>query len=276
MTLTRVGARIWELKKAAPHSYSHEARHSASLEHTMLVSSLLIHTWSMAMLEDRVADARRNAAPALKALAKKAKLPHPIPRIYLRAHKLERELEVWGAEPGIGNSFVLVKTYPIAAMSGTLGPKRKEGDKQAPEGLYFVDRFNPQSSFHLSLGINYPNASDKILSDPKKPGGDIFIHGRQVSIGCLAMTDPAIEEIYLMALDAIKAGQRRVRVEIFPFQMTSQKLREEEKKRPELAVFWRNLARFWQAFEANGFPARYSVDEAGRYEMAAGYFGRSR
>lgn len=243
----------------------------------MLIPTLLIHTWSMALLEDRVAEARKTSTPALKAMAKNAKLPHPIPRIYLRAHKLERELEVWGAEPGIGNVFVLVKTYPIAAMSGTLGPKRKEGDRQAPEGLYFVDRFNPRSSFHLSLGINYPNASDRILSDPKKPGGDIFIHGNQVSIGCLAMTDPAIEEIYLMALDAVKAGQRRVRVEIYPFRMTSQKLREEEKKRPELAVFWRNLARFWQSFEAQKFPARYIVNEAGRYEPAPpGMYGRGR
>lgn len=244
---------------------------------TMLLSSLLIHTWSAIMLEDRVAEARKNAAPALKSLAKRAGLPHPIPRIYIRAHKLERELEVWGAEPGIGNVFVLVKTYPIAAMSGTLGPKRKEGDKQAPEGLYFVDRFNPKSSFHLSLGINYPNASDSILSDRKKPGGDIFIHGNQVSIGCLAMTDTAIEEIYLMAYDAIRAGQRRVRVDIFPFKMTTQKLREEEKKRPELAAFWRNLARFWQAFEAQKFPARYMVNDAGRYEAAPpGMYGRGR
>lgn len=243
----------------------------------MLIPTLLIHTWSMALLEDRVAEARKTATPALKAMAKIAKLPYPIPRIYLRAHKLERALEVWGAEPGIGNIFVLVKTYPIAAMSGTLGPKRKEGDRQAPEGLYFVDRFNPQSSFHLSLGINYPNASDRVLSDPKRPGGDIFIHGDQVSIGCLAMTDPAIEEIYLMALDAVKAGQRRVRVEIYPFRMTTQKLREEEKKRPELAVFWRNLARFWQAFETQKFPARYMVNEAGRYEVAPpGMFGRGR
>lgn len=228
------------------------------------------------MLEDRVAEARKKVTPALQSLAKQAGLPHPIPRIYIRAHKLERELEVWGAKPGMGNPYVLVKSYPIAAMSGTLGPKRKEGDKQAPEGLYFVERFNPQSSYHLSLGINYPNASDKVLSNKERPGSDIYIHGRQVSIGCLAMTDPAIEEIYVMALNAVKEGQRRVRVEIFPFRMTTQKLREEEKKRPDLAVFWRNLARFWQAFEEKGFPPRYSVDETGRYDMAPpGLYGMS-
>lgn len=228
----------------------------------------------MAMLEDRVAEAKKNAGPALARLAKQAGLPNPIPRIYIRAHKLERELEVWGAKPGFGHSFVLVKTYPIAAMSGGLGPKRKEGDRQAPEGLYFVERFNPQSSYYLSLGINYPNASDKVLSDKDHPGNDIYIHGKAVSIGCLAMTDPAIEEIYLMSSNALKEGQRRVRVEIFPFRMTTKKLREEEKKRPELAVFWRNLARFWQAFEEKGFPPRYSVDETGRYEMAPpGFYG---
>ncbi len=226
------------------------------------------------MLEDRVAEARKTVGPALQKLAVQAGLPHPIPRVYIRAHKLERELEVWGAKPGMGNLYVLVKTYPIAAMSGTLGPKRKEGDKQAPEGLYVVDRFNPQSSYHLSLGINYPNDSDKLLSDKKKPGSDIYIHGKSVSIGCLAMTDPAIEEIYLMASNALREGQRRVRVDIFPFRMTTKKLREEEKKLPDQAFFWRNLARFWQAFEEKGYPPRYSVDETGRYEMAPpGSFG---
>ncbi len=98
--------------------------------------------------------------------------------------------------------FRLVASYPILAVSGGPGPKRREGDKQVPEGFYEIDRFNPKSLFHLSLGLNYPNAADRVLSDREHPGGDIFIHGSNVTVGCAPLGNDAIEELYLAALDA--------------------------------------------------------------------------
>lgn len=183
--------------------------------------------------EDRVKTAYANADATVKSFMRQAGLPYPAKRIYIRAFKTERQLEIWGAASG-KSPFRLIHTYDIAAMSGKLGPKRREGDLQVPEGFYHIDRFNPKSRFHLSLGINYPNASDKKFSDKLKPGGDIFIHGNAVSIGCMAMTDPKIEEIYIMALGAREAGQAKIPVHIFPHRFTG-------KPTGALASFWSEL-----------------------------------
>ena len=102
-------------------------------------------------------------------------------------------MEVWIKEAS-KDYYVLLNTYDFCTTSGTLGPKRKEGDLQIPEGIYTINHFNPQSNFYLSLGINYPNASDKILSDPVHPGGDIYLHGNCVTIGCIPLTDDKIKE----------------------------------------------------------------------------------
>ena len=102
--------------------------------------------------------------------------------LFIRAFKKEQKLEVWIRETG-KEAYALLHTYDFCAVSGTLGPKRKEGDYQIPEGIYSINHFNPLSNFYLSLGINYPNASDRILSDPKTPGGNIYIHGNCVTIG---------------------------------------------------------------------------------------------
>ncbi len=108
--------------------------------------------------------------------------------ILLRAYKQESELELW-AKNKKDKQYTLLKTYKICASSGTLGPKRKQGDIQVPEGFYVIDRFNPVSNFYLSLGVSYPNASDKILGVKGALGGDIFIHGNCVTIGCLPISD---------------------------------------------------------------------------------------
>lgn len=162
--------------------------------------------------EDRVGIARSHCEKELRAAFAQAGVRWPAGEIFLRGLKREGQLELW-ARDREGESFRLVRTYPILAQSGGPGPRRREGDLQVPEGFYEVDRFNPLSSFHLSLGLNYPNASDRILGDPVSPGFDIFIHGGEASIGCLALGDPAIEEIYLAALDS---RARPVRVHIFP------------------------------------------------------------
>jgi murein L,D-transpeptidase YafK len=169
-------------------------------------------------------------------------------------------MEIW-ASPSGSEPFRLLHTYDIAAMSGKLGPKRKQGDLQVPEGFYHIDRFNPKSRFHLSLGINYPNASDRKLSDPDRPGGDIFIHGNAVSIGCMAMTDPKIEEIYILALAARNAGQAKIPVHIFPYRM---------KRKPtgSLAAFWGELKPVYDYFEKYRTVPNVRVDSKGRYSIA--------
>src|SRR6185436_20905744 len=98
-------------------------------------------------------------------------------------------------------------TYKVCQQSGTTGPKRVEGDYQVPEGFYYINEFNPNSNYHLSLGLNYPNASDRLLSDSLRPGGNIYIHGNCVSTGCIPVNDEQIEEIYIITSSAKAQGQ---------------------------------------------------------------------
>src|ERR1051326_507525 len=126
-------------------------------------------------------------------------------QIFIRAFKMEKQLEVWAKAPK-QEKYTLVKTYAICSSSGNVGPKRKQGDGQVPEGFYEIERFNPSSNFYLSLGVSYPNASDKILGSKGNLGGDIFIHGSCVTIGCMPITDDKIKEVYLMAVEAKSNG----------------------------------------------------------------------
>lgn len=211
--------------------------------------------------EERVARAREEKEAGLRARFKEVGVAYPAKRLFFRAFKRERELEMWAGDAA--GKLKLVQTYRVAAASGELGPKRKEGDRQVPEGVYVVDRFNPRSSFHLSLGLNYPNASDRIRSDKKKPGGDIFIHGDQRSIGCLAMTDPVIREIYVCALDA----KRPIAVHIFPTRLDSAGMRELGLSHPEWTSFWRELQPIYAAFEKSRQVPKVSVDASGAYRL---------
>ena len=97
-----------------------------------------------------------------------------------------------------------------------MGPKRMEGDYQVPEGFYYINEFNPNSLYHLSLGLNYPNASDKILSDSVRPGNNIYIHGNCVSTGCIPISDVPIEELYIIASNVRNNGQDFIPVHVFP------------------------------------------------------------
>ena len=129
--------------------------------------------------------------------------------------KQERELELW-VLPANGDRFELLRTYEICKLAGMLGPKRKQGDRQVPEGFYAIDLFNPVSAYHLSLRINYPNHRDRLVAKSGKLGGDIFIHGGCKSVGCIAITDDAIEELYWIAVQARGRHQRSIPVHIFP------------------------------------------------------------
>jgi murein L,D-transpeptidase YafK len=131
----------------------------------------------------------------------------------------EARLELWALD-NTGDSYTLVHTYAICATSGVLGPKRKFGDVQVPEGFYELDWFNPQSNFFLSLHISYPNSADRILGSHANPGGDIFLHGNCVTIGCMPITDEGIKEVYWLAVEVHAAGQRHIPIEIFPRELT--------------------------------------------------------
>lgn len=153
--------------------------------------------------------ARDRLAPALAA----AGLEYPPDKIALLGLKSERSLELW-ADDGGGWSFV--KAYPILAASGKAGPKLREGDRQVPEGVYRISGLNPNSAYHLSMQIDYPNEADleRARTDGRSNlGGEIFIHGSNVSIGCLAMGDEAIEELFVLVSDV---GREKVTVLLAP------------------------------------------------------------
>ena len=214
----------------------------------------------------RVRQARLEAQPRLEAWFRKAGLDYPPREVFLRVFKLEGELELWARNDGSA-LFILVRMYPVCASSGTLGPKRREGDLQVPEGFYRVSGFNPWSRFHLSLRLDYPNASDRILGDHGRPGGDIFIHGSCVTIGCVPVQDGPIAEVYLAAVDARDAGQARIPVHIFPCRLDGDwlKLERESWRRPGLLDFWGNLKEGYDLFEKSRQLPRIAVDRQGRY-----------
>jgi murein L,D-transpeptidase YafK len=187
--------------------------------------------------------------------------------LFLRAFKKEGLLEVW-IKPLGQDSYSLLHTYDFCMLSGKLGPKRKEGDLQVPEGVYHINHFNPVSNFHLSLGINYPNSSDKILSDKKQPGGSIYIHGNCVSIGCIPITDEKIKELYVLAVEARHHGQEKIPVHIFPAKLSAESLQTLETEfagQNDLISFWQNLQEVYASFEATKKLTSIRIDSKGAY-----------
>jgi murein L,D-transpeptidase YafK len=187
--------------------------------------------------------------------------------VLIVAYKDEGVLELYGKRHA-GKAYRPVSTYRVVARSGVLGPKSEQGDRQVPEGFYHIERFNPVSSFHLSLGINYPNAADRRRSRAEKPGGDIFIHGSSVTVGCLPITDDKIKELYLYAVFARNNGQRVIPVYIFPFRMNDANMRaftRRHAENPSLMAFWRNLKQGYDRFMATGMPLVVTPSPGGHY-----------
>jgi len=151
--------------------------------------------------------------PRLSRQFLRAGVAYPPGDLTLLAFKEEKRLEVWGRRAG---DWVRVLSYPVLAASGGAGPKLREGDRQVPEGFYRIEGLNPNSRFHLSLKIDYPNAFDRARAHEEgrtHPGSDIFIHGRAVSAGCLAIGDEAIEELFVLVS---RSGAQNVAVLILP------------------------------------------------------------
>lgn len=195
-------------------------------------------------------------------------LKWPARYMYIRSFKYDSQLEVW-VKNDRKEDFKLFKTYRVCALAGSLGPKRMEGDYQVPEGFYFINEFNPRSTYHLSLGINYPNASDKVLSDMYRPGGDIYIHGSCVTVGCIPVTDQQIEEIYILAAHAKNNGQDFIPVHIFPIRYNNKKsvdyLNTLTKTDSRLKAFAENLELVYDHFEITRQLPLIMVNNQGDY-----------
>ena len=190
---------------------------------------------------DRVLDARNNVQSEFA--------EHFGKPVFIRIIKEDRDLELWVQESD--KSWQILKSYHIFGMSGELGPKTAEGDEQAPEGFYRVypRSMNPRSKFHLSFNIGYPNAYDRKLG---RTGSFIMVHGDILSIGCFAMTDARIEEIYTMVNEAFKTGTQYVPVQVYPFRMTDERMLKEQES--EHFEFWQHLLPGWQHTETSCSP----------------------
>lgn len=173
---------------------------------------------------------------------------------FVRVFKRERELELWLAEAD--GRYALFRTWPICAYSGELGPKQRQGDNQAPEGFYRVTRaqLNPTSRFHLALNLGYPNTYDRAHG---RTGDFLMVHGNCVSIGCYAMGDAAIEEIYTLVDAALAGGQAAVEVHAFPFRLKPGALAAA--RGSSWADFWSELAQGYDAFERHRVPPQIAV-----------------
>jgi murein L,D-transpeptidase YafK len=196
------------------------------------------------------------------------KLVWPAKYIYVRSFKYDSQMEVW-VKNDLKDPFQLFKTYKVCALAGTLGPKRMGGDFQVPEGFYYINEFNPRSNYYLSLGINYPNVSDRILSDSLQPGGDIYIHGSCVTVGCIPITDGQIEELYILAAHAKDAGQDFIPVHIFPIRYNVKRSNEYlntlTKDDPALKQFALHLEDAFDYFEKYRQLPVIMVNEKGDY-----------
>jgi murein L,D-transpeptidase YafK len=221
------------------------------------------------MRNQRVLEARIETRFNIKRLFEERGIRYPAAEAFIRIFKRERALELWVRADG-NEAFELLKNYDICALAGELGPKRKQGDSQVPEGFYAIDFFNPESDYHLSLHVDYPNVKDRQTGGAINLGGDIYIHGGCNSDGCLAVTDEGIKELYWIAVEARAAGQQRIPVHIFPARLETDELTRLQRvfaDEPELGTFWATLQAGYQFFEENRRVPAILVDAAGDYTV---------
>lgn len=217
--------------------------------------------WQTMNATDRLASVRARLLPKLhdELAAHQLQLGQPA---FIRIFKESRELELWLQDDD--QQWQIFRTYPIATFSGTLGPKTREGDLQAPEGFYSVTskQLNPASSYHLSFNVGYPNAYDLAH---QRTGSLIMVHGSTVSIGCFAMTDPLIEEIYLVVDAALK--NTIVPIHVFPFRFNGARMKQAEFNHEHIHLdFWRQLQSGYELFESSRRVPQVSIHE-GRYHF---------
>lgn len=209
-----------------------------------------------------------NAEDTLRKQFEDKKLVWPPQEIFIRSFKFDKQLEVW-VKATAKEPFKLFKTYKVCMQSGTMGPKRMQGDYQVPEGFYYINEFRPHSNYHLALGLNYPNASDRILSDSLRPGNDIYIHGNCVSTGCIAINDSQIEEVYMLATQAKNSGQEFIPVHVYPVKYNVKKsaeyLAQTLQAKPSLAPFTSRLKEAFNYFEEKKQLPVIMINRNGEY-----------
>lgn len=187
--------------------------------------------------------------------------------ILVRLFKQESELEIWKRDKS--GKFALLKTYPMCRWSGKLGPKKREGDRQAPEGFYHVSAgmMNPNSQYYLSFNLGYPNKLEAALG---YTGDALMVHGACTSSGCFALSDEGVAEIYAVARDALKGGQSAFQVQAFPFRMTPENMAR-NRNDPNFA-FWSDLKQGYDFFEVTRQQPKVSYCE-GRYVFGREFEG---
>ena len=184
--------------------------------------------------------------------------------VYFCIFKMEKEFEVW-VKNKTDKKFTLLKTIAICASSGELGPKRKQGDYQVPEGFYEIATFNPNSSYHLAMKINYPNQSDLLKKTAADAGGDIMIHGNCVTIGCIPLENDPVEEVYVLATEA-KNRKLNPKMAIYPCRFTEKNnLMLTKNYSKEKNEFWETLKKPYAYFNKTNIPPTVTVSKTGDY-----------
>jgi murein L,D-transpeptidase YafK len=189
--------------------------------------------------------------------------------LYIRVFKKEQQLEIW-VKSRKDHRFSFLKSYEICGKSGELGPKRKEGDLQIPEGFYFVESFDPDNQFYKGLKLDYPNEADRILGDKISPGSDIFIHGSCTSTGCIALSNEIMDIIYPIAENAKKQGQQQIPVHIYPCHFGQINLELFIDSNPGFKVyrnFWDSLSKVFLHFERWKTLPWIKIGENGNYSI---------
>lgn len=188
--------------------------------------------------------------------------------LYIRAFKTEQIMEIW-ARNDANSAYINIFNYPICSTVGQLGPKRKQGDLQIPEGFYALSEFNPVSEHHLSLKLDYPNKADSILGEKGNLGGQIYIHGGCQTIGCLPITNDRMKELYVLAVMARSGGQDYIPIHVFPIRLNfpNYKMLTETTQDKVNYRFWGSLRTCYLFFEERGDLPLISVNEKGEYEF---------
>jgi len=209
-----------------------------SMADTQMIENIIVNKFMDDTLEERLTELSAKIGDA----------------VFIRIFKKESILEVWIRSE---TEYKHLKDYNICAYSGDLGPKLKEGDNQSPEGFYKVKKhhLNPNSKFHLSFNLGYPNKYDRAHD---RTGSFLMVHGNCVSIGCYAMTDDKIEEIYELVESALDKGKQYVQVHAYPFRMTEENMALYSEN--EWYDFWVNLKEGYDYFETEYLPPLVQVD----------------
>lgn len=243
-------------------------------------SLFTIHTFAQPPQKDfitlqkssrRVNDIFRVKEDTLKRQFAEKGIVWPAKYMYIRSFKYDGQLEVW-VKNERKEPYKLFKTYKVCALAGTLGPKRVEGDYQVPEGFYYINEFRPNSNYHLALGVNYPNASDRVLSDSLTPGRAIYVHGSCVTVGCIPITNDQIEDLYVIASTVHNAGQEFIPIHVFPVSFKNKKSMEYLDKfikvRPEYEPMMERLKYAYYYFEQKKVIPIVMIDKQGNYIFA--------